>query len=357
MDLPCPVDEQFIAEGARVPEGSNTNSLLATIHVVRSIGQLTKTLRSPVISPATLEIFDRHYNACLATFPIQFHPKSDSLLDPISLAPIIYLQNARFILHRHNLSPYCPAEVRFPALDQCLSIAQDTARVLSRCMHSPPPVGPTSVYAGTRNDWQTSLASSASTMLCAHIWRCLLMLIFREDFAAASVCIQACKAIGEAHVAMVSCGRYVSFFLRTLLDRLRRNNPTPIDRDEEMIAYVSGDMQSTTNGSWIWQGSETGTQLENVPSQVSMYPSSASDGSHRAPTDSEWEGWDWIERTIQYLAGELRQRSYDRREAMPPVIPQAPAPYKLSEEPTPVTGSSPSRSSAPNSRMTIANII
>ncbi|RAO67957.1 uncharacterized protein BHQ10_003969 [Talaromyces amestolkiae] len=350
VDLPCPVDEQFIAEGARLPEGSNTNSLLATIHVVRSIGQLTKTLRSPIVSPATLDIFDRHFNACLATFPIHFHPKSDSLLDPSSLAPIIYLQNARYVLHRHNISPYCPADVRFPALDQCFMIAQDTARVLSRCMHSPPPVVPTSVYGGARNDWQTSLASSASTMLCNHIWRCLLILIFREDFAAASVCVQACKVIGDHHIAMASCGRYVAFFLRILLDRLRRNDSTPIDRDEEMLAYVSGDMQSTATGSWIWQGSETGTQLENVPSQSPPYVSSAPGVGSRTSNDAEWEGWDWIEGTLQYLAGELRQRSYDRRD-VPPVRIAAPA-LKIEE-----SASSTSRSSAPNSRMTIANII
>lgn len=102
VDLPCPVDEQFISEGASVPEGHKTTPLLATIHVVRSIGPLTKTLKSPVISPATLETFERHFNACLATFPIQYHPKSDQYLDPRSLSPIIYLQNARFILHRHN---------------------------------------------------------------------------------------------------------------------------------------------------------------------------------------------------------------------------------------------------------------
>lgn len=351
VDLPCPVDEQFLSEGARVPESSQINPLLATIHVVRSIGQLIKTLRSPIISPATLEIFDRHFNACLATFPIQFHPKSDNLLDSSSLAPIIYLQNARFILHRHNISPYCPAEARFTALDQCLSIAQDTSRVLSRCMHSSPPADPTSAYGGVRNDWQTLLASSATTVLCTHIWRCLLILIFREDFASALICVQACKAIGDNHVAMAPCGRYLAFFLTCLLERLRRNDTGPIDRDEEMIAYVSGDMQSTMSGSWVWQGSETGSQLENMTSQT-PYPT-APDGTHRPPSDADWEGWDWIDRTIQYLASELRQRNYDRRD----VIPQVSEPHQVKEEKISQPSGSPSKSSAPNSRMNIANII
>lgn len=358
VDLPCPVDEQFISEEARVPEASQTNPLLATVHVVRSIGQLIKTLRSPIISSATLEIFDRHFNACLATFPIQFHPKSEHLLDPSSLAPIIYLQNARFLLYRHNISPYCPAEVRFPAIERCLAIAQDTARILSRCMHSSPAAVSTPAYADVRNDWQTLLACSATTMLCTHIWRCLLILIFREDFAAASICVQACKAIGDNHAALGPCGRYVAFFLKCLLDRLQHNDSGAIDRDEEMIAYVSGDMQSTTNGSWIWQGSETGSQLEGMPSQATHYPSSSTpEGSHRASGESDWEGWEWIDRTVQYFANELRQRNYDRRDVPPIVIPPVSEIHKVKDEPISGAKSSPLRSSTPNSRMTIANII
>lgn len=332
-----------------MPEGANTNCLLATIHVVRSIGQLTKTLRSPTVSAATLEIFERHFNACLATFPIHLHLKSDIVLDPSCLSPIIYLQNARFILHRHNLSPYCSVEVRIPALNQLLSIAQDTARVLSRCMSSSS-MAATTAYGGVHHDWKMALASSASTMLCTHIWRCLLILIFRENFAAALVCVQACKAIGDHHVAMTSCGRYVAFFLRLLLDRLQRNDLGPLEQDEEMVAYVSGDTQSTALGSWIWQGSETGNQLENVPPRSSPYASSGSVGAGRASNEIEWEGWDWIERTLQYLAGELRQKSYERRDVMP-VRATMPALHKTEE-----LNNTPKHITT-NSRMTIANII
>jgi hypothetical protein len=353
VDLPCLVDEQFISEAARVPEGSQTNPLLAIIHVVRSIGQLIKTLRSPVISAATLEIFDRHFNACLATFPINYHPKSDHYLDPSSLAPIIYLQNARLILHRHNISPHCPAEIRYPAFDHCLAIAIDTTRVLQRCMH---PSSASSTYTGTRGDWQTLFASSATTLLCTHIWRCLLILIFREDFATASVCIQACKAIGNSHVVMNSHGRYVSFFLNCLLERLQHGNSQPLDQDEEIIAYVSGDMQGTTDGSWIWQGSETGSKLEAIPSQTSPNLT-AQNGGHGSDRDVDWEGWDWVERTVDYLANELHRRNQERRE-VPAVAPRHIEPqHKLSPDSMTSTGSAIPRSSPSSSRMTIANII
>lgn len=349
-----------------MPEGHQTTPLLATIHVVRSIGQLTKTLRSPVISPATLEIFERHFNACLATFPIHYHPKSDHYLDPRSLAPIIYLQNARFILHRHNISPLCPPDVRYPAFDYCLSIALDTTRVLSRCMTSPPP-STVHGYVAPHSDWQTLLASSATTMLCTHIWRCLLVLLFREEFSAALVCVQASKTINDARNVNASCGRYVAFFLRRLLDRLRLNDTRPLDRDEEIMAYVSGDMQGTIDGSWIWQGSETGTQLETVSAQ-GVHPQGFRETAVRRGLDTssadeqeaEWEGWDWIERTVQYLANEQQQRShrtYERREAPPAPAARPPDPTKLNVEPAAGTSYTSQRSNPSNSRMTIANII
>jgi hypothetical protein len=363
VDLPCPVDEQFISEGGRVPEGHQTTPLLATIHVVRSIGQLTKTLRSPVISPATLEIFERHFNACLATFPIHYHPKSDHYLDPRSLTPIICLQTARFILHRHNISPLCPPEVRYPAFEYCLSIALDTTRVLSRCMNPPPPTAMHG-YMVAHGDWQTLLASSATTMLCTHIWRCLLILLFREEFSAALVCVQASKTIGDARSMNASCGRYVAFFLRRLLDRLRVNDTRPLDRDEEMMAYVSGDMQGTTNGSWIWQGSETGTQLETMSPQAAHPPGVRENAIRRGPEfpddrEPEWEGWDWVEQTVQYLANEQQQRGqrvYERREA-PPAPAVRPDPATLSAEPAAGSNYTSQRASSSTSRMDIASII
>ncbi|KAL1997836.1 hypothetical protein VTN02DRAFT_633 [Thermoascus thermophilus] len=367
VDLPCPVDEQFISEGGSVPEGHQTTPLLATIHVVRSIGPLTKTLRFPVISPATIETFERHFNACLATFPLQYHPKSDQYLDPRSLSPIIYLQNARFVLHRHNFSPSCPHDTRYTAIEYSLATALDTTRLLSRCMHNPP--SPPHGYQG--GDWRSLLASSASTMLCTHIWRCVLLLLFRAEYAAALVCVQASATIGDARSVNAACGRYIAFFLKLLLDRLRREEPAGLEQDEEMMAYVSGDMQSTADGSWIWQGSETGSQLKAVSPQTPNVPPFQDSITRQAgpgrcslseEPELEWEGWDWVERTVQYLLDEQqqrRQRGYDRRDVPAPraTKPLKPNPSLLRPDPAGGHPNPTSQRSASNSRMTIANII
>ncbi|TPR11047.1 Amidase family protein [Aspergillus niger] len=267
VGLPCPIDEQYLSDGAVVPESSQTSPLLATIHVVRSIGQLSRTLKSPTMSLGTLETFERHFNTCLATFPPQYHPTADQYLDPRTLAPILYLQNARLILHRHNISPFCSPEARASSLDYCISTAQDTARLLSRCMRAPSSPG-SGFTATSGDDWRPLLASSAGTMLCVHLWRCALLLLFRQDYAPALVCVQASTAIGDSRAVNLACGRYLAFFLKVMLDRLRRNELAVLDRDEELMVYVSGDMQGSAESNWVWQGSETGSQLEVMSPKV-----------------------------------------------------------------------------------------
>lgn len=342
IDLPCPVDDQCLTEGGipeGIPEGQQMTPMLATIHVVRSIGQLTRTLRSITISPATLETFEQHFNTCLATFPPHLHPKADQDLDPRSLAPIIYLQNARLLLHRHNISPHCQRPVRSAAMTYCVSTALDTANILSRCMRDP----------AANGDWRSLLASCAGTLLCTHIWRCALFLLHRQEFAASLVCVQASAAIGENRSINASCGRYLAFVIRTLLDRTRQNENINLEHDEELMTYVSGDMQGTTDGSWVWQGSETGSQLEAVSSNTQTAP---------VPPAPEpgWEDWEWIEQTVQHLLSEKQKAEAERANA------PAPAPAEPQQEssllnPEAAASDSDRQSSSGHSRMTIASII
>ncbi|KAJ5188029.1 Transcription factor [Penicillium cf. griseofulvum] len=317
IDLPCPVDEQYITEGGDIPDSQQTTPLLATIHVVRSIGQLTRTLRSATISPATLETFELHFNTCLATFPSQFHPKTDQDLDPRSLPP---------------------------AMDYCVSTALDTANILARCMRNyPTNPGPPCI-----NNPRSHFASCAGSLLCTHIWRCTLLLLFRAEYAGALACVQALASIGDARTVNAACGRYVAFFLRRLLARIRPSEAyvPDLDHDEEMMAYVSGDMQGTSDGSWVWHGSETGSQLEG------MGNSTSTSSNHRAEMemDAEWEGWEWIEKTVQDLFTEQHQQQQQQMAYGQPKLEASVSSSTLAPE------SAGSTSSA-HSRMTIASII
>lgn len=336
IDLPCPVDDQYLTEEGKFPEGQDQQitPMLATIHVVRSIGQLTRTLRSSSISPATLETFERHFNTCLGTFPLDLLPKADQDLDPRSLAPIIYLQNARLLLHRHNISPYCSSADRSSARDLCVLTAVDTANILSRCMRD----------RNSARDWRPLFASCAGTLLCTHIWRCALFLLYRQEFGAALTCVQASAAVGDTRSVNTACGRYLAFFLRNLIEHARHGDAMNMENDEEMIAYVSGDMQGTSDGSWVWQGSETGSDLEAMSSMRTT----------PAPqeTEAEWEGWEWIEKTIHYLLSEKQQGMYERRD-----VPMEPRKDSSMLNPDAGSDSTDRRSSSAHSRMTIASII
>lgn len=343
VDLPCPiVDERYISDGC-LPNSQQTTPFLAAIHVVRSIGQLSRTLRCPAIGPATLETFERHFDACLGTFPASYHPGSDQPLDPRSLAPIIYLQNARLILHRHNISPMSSADARSSALDHCLSAALDTAALLSRCLQQPLPGG---------EDSRAVFASVATTILCTHIWRCTLFLLFRQEYAAALVCVQASSLIGDLRAINASCGRYLAFFVRFLLDRVRRPGlPADLSRDEELVAYVSGDMQGSSDSSWVWLGSETGSQLEVLSPPVSSSPITRPETGNES---MDWEGWEWIERTVQHLLSEQQQQQQQERSLE--TQPQEPVKKEIFLVPDTATGEDIARRSS-SSRMTIASII
>lgn len=348
VDLPCTVDEQFISDAGCVAESPQATPLLATIHVVRSIGQLTRILRSAAIGTASLQTFERHFSTCLAIFPEQYQPTSDLYIEPRSLTPIIYLQNARLMLHRHNISPYCPPDVRSSALDYCASVCQDTARLMSRCMLVSPATG--------NKDWRPLLAVSGTAMLCAHLWRCTLMLLFRQEYDAALVCVQASSAMRDSRAINEACSRNIVFFLKCLLNRLQHSDPVQMDGDEEMMAYVSGDMQGTSNGSWVWEGSETGSQLGMASPPNHIHPGVEDDQPAQEPSawQDSWQDWDWIEQTVQYLLLEKEQRHQREAQSLRP----PPETFSRgSESATESPDSVPIEPPSTQSRMKIASII
>lgn len=355
VDLPSPADERQVPDGGPVQSDQRTTPLLAIIHVTRAASHLNRTLKSSVISPDTLEVFERHFRMCLATFPADYRMKSDQYLDPRSLPPIIYLQNTRLLLHRHNISPSCSPEVRHVAMDQCLAVAHDTTRMILRCMRSPTSVD-ANVPAPPGSDWRYHLASSATTILCTHIWRCILFLLFRAEYSAAIVCIQACSAIADSRAVNICSGRYITFFLRCLMERRPRNGSSDLEHDEEMMAYVSGDFQSRIDSGWVWRNTdmESPRPHSGIQSQPLSSPTKPSSSKSMLPDTEqaeEWEGWEWIERTVEHLLNEQQKASTDPDRAMPDSDPAQPSS-------SPVEKSTTRKNETPSSsRMTIANII
>ncbi|EEH08528.1 fungal specific transcription factor domain-containing protein [Histoplasma capsulatum G186AR] len=359
-DVELPSANEQLTNGGPLPHDEKPTFLLAISHVMRAVSQLTKSLKAPMISADTLEAFERHFRMCLETFPLDYRMEANHYLDPRSLPPIIFLQNTRLILHRHNLSPRSSMEVRHVALGRCLAIARDTACLLSRCMRFPN-------SAKAAFNWRYLIAGAATTILCCHIWRCTLILLLRGDYAGALVCVQVSAAIGDGRPANAACGRYVAFFLKILLEKAQRNGVTNQDHDEEIIAYVSGDLQGRISGSWIWQTDENEPPSAITPPQSSSSSKASTlgrqfvDGVRNGATpdvpEKEWEGWGWIEQTIQFLLTEQQRQTVivetkdNETRFSGPVRPNVPS-NRPPENTSPVRNSPTS-----HSLMTIANII
>lgn len=310
VSLPAAIDDHYIHDaGMMVPNGASplTNFILPIIHVVRAVSQLIKTLKSPIISLSTLATFDTHFSSCMSAFPPSCQLTAHEPLDPRMLAPVCHLMNGRLVLHRHNLTTSCPPEVRSNAIEQCIRASLDSANLFARAMASStlsnpsmPPFGPT-----------------ANAMTCTHIWRCTLFLLFGGHFDAALTCIRASASIATLRDVNVACGRNVAFFLNALIEKRRAGGMAGSkgyrgerDIDEELIAYVSGDLQASTENSWVWQGSETGMNIGAVAGSKLTSPTLMGGGREEGTTvltDAEardWGGWERVEYLVGVLARE-----------------------------------------------------
>ena len=318
VDLPSPWDDHFIqATGVFAPtdDPESASPLLVTIYAMQPVSQLTKILVRPFLAPSTLRSFDKHFDRCLSAFPPHLRVTASQYIDPRSLVPMIHLQHARMVLHRHNIAPTCAREARSAAIDECVAIAKDTSRLLSRTMQVPA-ASPRSISAGLPGTWQSRLGSAASSMLCTHIWRCVLFLCFRGEYGAALLCVRVSAAIGDVRPVNAACGQHLALFLKCLVAILRRDKGGDLEEDEELIVYLSGDLQSSNQSSWIWQDSDpdtgrdrSGSQGRGVPDRIQAreaVPPSTETVIEDDP--EEWSGWERVEWILQHLASEQHQQ-------------------------------------------------
>jgi hypothetical protein len=85
--------------------------------------------------------------------------------------------------------------------------------------------------------------------------------------------------------------------------------------DEELMAYVSGDMQANTENGWVWQGSETGMALNQIAGSgspgsgqslsSSFLPAGTSTSMALSEKDRfDWGGWERLEYLVSLLMRE-----------------------------------------------------
>jgi len=224
---------------------------------------------------------------------------------------------------------------------------------------------------GQTYDWEQRFLLSSTTHLCTHMWRCMLFLLFRQSFDAFFLVLKASSVVNDARAINICGARHLAFFLRRLIERYERSNRVDLEQDEEVVVYLSGDLQATTN-SWVWGSAETGTHLSrrqkhgrpkhtNPDSDTQSAPSALSPSWDHMLSEEEqhdWGGWQQIEQSARYL-----QRLCDSRQQHPHDQLRSPLPGPpVSTGPTPGPTLPPLNpaSQGPDdnrSRMTITNFI
>ena len=331
VKLPSPVDDEYIQSGSDwlspTPDQS-TSPLLPTIQIIGGIAKLLRLLKNHHLAKSTLDAYDSHFKGCIQGFPVYQHIQTSHYVDPSQLTPIIYLQNARLMLHRHNLTPTSAAQDRSAALDQCASTAADTARLLRQSMQEMPP-GARPSASDQDDTWQKRMLSAVSAFFCTHTWRCALFLIFRSDFENAIWCAQASATFGASRPVNVACGRYLQFFLEKMATKLKQG--APIESDEELIAYVSGDLQGNFENSWIWKEGIGDVYLGQPVHSAAAVPRETT-GANSPTNSGQWNGWEATLALLDHLFHEKQQRQQHQAIAesslRPPLIlpPLAPSP-------------------------------
>lgn len=361
---PTPVGDEYIQPNGTIlqpPSETPPNGMIAIIPVVRITSSIKKTLKSRTVTAATLNTYDEHFRSIMSSYPDPFGIHSTAELDPRLLTAACALQTARFLLYRHNLSPACRRSERRDALDRLVSVAQDTALYTSRSFN-PQNMG----------TWAARLRSMCPAFFCAHVWRCILVLSFRGEYAAALTLLQVSAAVNDLRQNNMACGRHLSFFLDKLIERLRAGaSRAQLETDEEMLAYVSGDMQSNSDSAWVWTGSEP--QSASPRGSHASINKPSSNNADPTPvgyqlTDRElheWPGWDHIQHVLTQLHHESQRQPQPpppppafsapmSASSLPPLQPLghshghghlAPAPMQQSGSVSPAPGSSHSHSS------------
>ncbi|TEA13069.1 putative transcriptional regulatory protein [Colletotrichum sidae] len=384
VSLPAGVDDHYIHEsGIMVPPGREplNHSLLALINVIRSYSSLAKTLASPVVAPTRLATFDQHFVSCLRAFPPVCDTSSTGQIAPHLLTPFTYLLHARLVLHRHNLAPTCPPDVRLAAMEQCTHTALETASLLSRAT--------------------PNLADGTTALLTTHTFRCALFLLLAGYWDHATTCLRTLASIDARRDVAIPCGRFLAFFVSALgtkrtdyasfvarntppkpfappLAPHGRTGPTPLQEallhDEELLAYVSADLQAAPESAWVWAGGEREAILSPTsPGSITASGGASSGlfspGQRTGLTEEEikeWGGWDRLEGAVRGLvSGHTTPTPTSatwssslpagiKPESTPgPTLPSIVAPSEGSKTNSP-TASAKGR---PQDRLSIANII
>lgn len=240
------------------PDFLHLRTLTAAARIADS---LARCLQTTNLLPDVVLSLENSINALENSLPATLNSNATSPTQPGTLWITTTLTNLRILLHRHKLSPNYSLLHRSSGLVQCAAAAQRTARMIERSWQPMSSAfGDAYNYRTFENNdgfqdlaWTHALRTHSSAQFCLHLWRCVLFLSLRLDFQSARTCMQAMRAISTLRLVNIAAGRHVVFFLEELHQRIQTGaDLAQLERDEEMIVYVSGDLQGDSYNAWVW---------------------------------------------------------------------------------------------------------
>ncbi|KAL1598652.1 hypothetical protein SLS60_007792 [Paraconiothyrium brasiliense] len=357
--LPSSIDDRYITSlNVPYPHNASDSPFVALIRIAKLFPGLRQSLKSNAVTKTDLQAHEEHFRSVLSQLPEAYRPHSDARLEPSSLMPIIAFHFARFQLYRRNLSPVCSPADRGAALTNCVTVAHDTVKVVQRALH-------------TLDPDKTWIKRIASNTLCLHFWRCILILCLQKDFQGALILAGALATIGDMRKVNAACGQNIVFFLEQLTERTHRGdgNMYQLADDEELLAYASGDLQSSLEHSWAWAGATT-TNTAASPHNPTHSRGSSGHTQGTLPLrpnstspdvgGRKWPGWGRIEYMITMLMGPPKQFERIAPGPAPTYYPPSHNPLKrvqLAPDAPAVASPKPPTTPSNASRISIANII
>ena len=119
-----PVDDDHIQPNGTILQPSSQatpNGMIAVIPVVRITASIKKTLKSRTITAATLNTYDQHFKAIMASYPDPFGIHSNTDLDPRLLTAacslLLHFQSRPQHLHHHHSHSHSRSNANYSAPD------------------------------------------------------------------------------------------------------------------------------------------------------------------------------------------------------------------------------------------------
>ena len=214
---------------------------------LRDVAKITRGLRElPFLGSNDIERMVTRAQTQWTSYPLEKVFEVDDPTSTSYLVNYMLLQDSMLLIHRHNLSPLAPMNLRINAMRQCLQIALSWIPLIKRCVFD-------DIETTTEQKSRTHrFKNLVLPEFCLHLWRLQLLLFAGGLFQEAVPLTIASKAIGNHRPVNLELPKYVAGMIRfvdgkgSIYEHAENGGWTVID--EEIIAFAVGDLHGMYRG-------------------------------------------------------------------------------------------------------------